>query len=309
VPTRFPQPRTGAEPTTRVTRPSGAPVAPAFTAAVAVLVVAATGYGLVVDDAYASVEPLLQQTWRAQDAVTLAVVPVLVWAGRRAHAGSVHGHLLWLGLVMWLAYCYAHLSFGAPFNLMFLAYVALLGLAGFGLLDGLVRLDLDALARTFARVHTRPAAWFLLAAGLGIAALWLSDIVVGLAGGTPANLHLAGLPNPTWVLDLAWLIPMSIGAAVMLWRRHSAGPAVAAVLLVMLLVLSVAMLAVTPFALSAGLADDPSVLSQLVVFSVLFALLAIAEGWLLLAGSRRTGEVSASWLRTGWWARGSRQPG
>jgi hypothetical protein len=304
VPTRVPQPRTGAEPSTTVARRSGVPMPPAFTAVVAVLVVAATGYGLVVDGAYGSVEPLLEQTWRAQDAVTLAVVPVLVWAGRRARAGSLRGHLLWLGLVMWLAYCYAHLSFGSPFNVMFLAYVALFGLAGFGLLDGLVRLDLQALDRAFVRVSRRPTAWFLLVAGLGIGGLWLSDIAVGLAGGTPANLHLAGLPNPTWVLDLAWLIPMSIGAAVMLRRRHPAGPAVAAVLLVMLLVLSAAMLAVTPFAVSAGLADDPSVLPQLVVFSVLFALLAIAEGWLLLAGSRRTGELSTSWLRAGWWARG-----
>ncbi|HEU4491851.1 MAG TPA: hypothetical protein VFR74_13365 [Jiangellales bacterium] len=304
MPTRFPQARAGEEPTTLVAGRFGAPMPPAFTAVVAVFVVAATGYGLLADGAYGSVQPLVEQTWRAQDAVTLAVVPLLVWAGRRARAGSLHGHLLWLGLVMWLAYCYAHLSFGSPFNVMFLAYVALLGLAGFGLLDGLVRLDLDALDRTFARVPRRPAAWFLLVAGLGIATLWLSDVVVGLAGGTPANLHLAGLPNPTWVLDLAWLIPMSIGAAVMLRRRHPAGPAVAAVLLVMLLVLSVAMLAVTPFAVSAGLADDPSVMSQLVVFSVLFALLAIAEGWLLFAGTRRTGEVSTSWLRTGWWARG-----
>lgn len=304
MPARIPPPRTATAPTVTVDARSGTPLASAFTTAVAVLVVVATGYGLVVDGAYGSVQPLVEQTWRAQDAVTLALVPVLVWAGRRARAGSFHGHVLWLGLVMWLAYGYAHLSFGSPFNEMFLVYVALLGLAGFGLLDGLVRLDLDALDRTFARVPRRPAAWFLLVAGLGIGALWLSDIAVGLAGGTPANLHLAGLPNPTWVLDLAWLIPMSIGAAAMLWRRHQAGPAVAAVLLVMLLVLSVSMLAVTPFAVSTGLADDPSVLSQLVVFSVLFTLLAIVEGGLLLAGRRRTAEVTIPWLRRGWWARG-----
>ena len=40
------------------------------------------------DDAYRLVSPLTRQTWRDQDAVTLATVPVLLWATWRARAGS-----------------------------------------------------------------------------------------------------------------------------------------------------------------------------------------------------------------------------
>ena len=84
-------------------------------------------------------------------------------------------------------------------------------------------------------------------------------------------------PNPTWVLDPGWLIPSSLAAARMLRRRHPAGPVVAGAMLVMLLILSVAMLAVVPFALAAGLDSDPVIRRQLVIFTLLFTMLGSIE--------------------------------
>jgi hypothetical protein len=89
-------------------------------------------------------------------------------------------------------------------------------MAGFAVLDGIVRVDVHAVAPAFARAPYRRASWFLLVAGIGIAGLWLSDIVPGSFGGLPREIHLAELPNPTWVLDLAWIIPLSLGAAWMI---------------------------------------------------------------------------------------------
>src|SRR5665811_2529190 len=79
-------------------------------------VIVAAVYGLVVDDAYRLVPQLTRETWRAQDAVTLATVPVLLWATWRARAGSLSAHLVSVGIMIWLTYGYAHLSIGAPFN-------------------------------------------------------------------------------------------------------------------------------------------------------------------------------------------------
>ena len=56
---------------------------------------------------------------------------------------------------------------------------------------------------------------------MGIAGLWLSDIVPGTFGVAPRELGLAELPNPTWVLDLAWIIPLSFAAA---WMTDGAIP-------------------------------------------------------------------------------------
>lgn len=97
------------------------------------IVIIATVYGLVVDDAYRLISPLTRETWRAQDAVTLTTVPVLLWATWRARAGSLSAHLVSVGILMWLTYGYAHLSIGAPFNAMFLIYLAVLTLAGFAI--------------------------------------------------------------------------------------------------------------------------------------------------------------------------------
>lgn len=274
----------------------------------AALVAVAAIYGLANDGAYRLVRPLTRATWRAQDAVTLATLPVLVGAARRAAAGSFRAHIAVVGIVTWLAYSYAHLAIGAPFNDVFLVYVAVTGMAGFAMLDGLVRVDVRAVAPAFARSPSRAVAWFLLVAGLGIAGLWLSDIVPGSVGGLPRDLHLGELPNPTWVLDLVWIIPLALGAAWMAWRRHPATPLVAGSLLVMLLVLSLAMLAVAPFALAAGLGGDPEVGTQLIVFSVVFTALGAVEAWLLIGSGRRIGDIGA-WRLASWWCTTGRANG
>ena len=265
------------------------------------IVIIATVYGLVVDDAYRLISPLTRETWRAQDAVTLTTVPVLLWATWRARAGSLSAHLVSVGILMWLTYGYAHLSIGAPFNAMFLIYLAVLTLAGFAMLDGLLRVDVAAASPAFAQTPRRAMAWFLAIAGVGIAALWLSEIVAALPDGLPTNIHLSELPNPTWVLDLGWIIPSALVTAVMLRRGHPAAPVIAGAMLVMLLILSLTMLAVVPFALAAGLDTDPVVSQQLMIFSVLFSLLGGIETWLLARARRRLGVVTRLWLRRGWW--------
>ena len=279
----------------------GRPLPVVYMPMLAILVIIATVYGLVFDDAYRLVSPLTGETWRAQDAVTLATVPVLLWATWRARAGSLSAHLVSVGILIWLTYSYAHPSIGAPFNAMFLTYLSVLTLAGFAMLDGLLRVDVAAASPAFARVPRHATAWFLAIAGVGIAALWLSEIVVALPGGLPTNIALSELPNPTWVFDLGWIIPSSLAAAVMLRHRHPAGPVLAGAMLVMLLILSVTMPAIVPFALAAGLGTDQVVGQQLVVFAMVFTVLGGIESWLLARARRRLGVVTSSWLRRGWW--------
>jgi len=280
---------------------SGSHLPAAYFAGIGALVVVATVYGLGAHDAYRLVSHLTRETWRAQDAVNLLLVPVLLWSSRRARAGSLSGHLLTTGISLWLTYGYAHLSFGAPLNPVFLVYLSILAMAGFATLDGLVRLDVAAISPAFGRVPIRTTAWLLAVGGTGIAVLWLSEIIAAWPGGLPPNIHLSQLPNPTWVLDLAWIIPLALGAALLLRRRHPAGPVVATIMLVFLLILSASMLLVTAFASSAGLQADPAVRSQLVVFSVLFTVLGALEAWLLGLGLRRLGPVAPTWLRAGFW--------
>ena len=115
----------------------------------------------------------------------------------------------------------------------------------------------------------------------------------------PTNIHLSELPNPTWVFDLGRIIPTALAAAWMLRRRHPAGPVVAGAMLMMLLILSITMLAVVPFALAAGLDTDPVVRQQLMAFTVLSTVLGGIETWLLARARRRLDVFASSWLRRG----------
>ena len=266
--------------------------------AMVTVVVAGSCYGLFVPSAYPGVSALQRETWRAQDAVNLGIAVLLLLGAARSSAGSARHRLAELGLLAWLAYCGLHLAFGATFGPAFPLYLATAGLAGFGFLDGLIRSRPDA---ALPRFPARTAAVFLAVSGAGIAGLWLSEIVPGLTGaGRPANLHLGGLPNPTWVLDLLWLIPWSLAAARHLWRRSPAAPLVAVPLLVLLATLSLAMLLVTPFALAAGLAADQVVAPQLVGFTVVFGVLGGFEAVLLVRAFAAAGGTRLS-TRAGWW--------
>lgn len=274
---------------------------PAWTPwALAALVSTAAAYGLVAADAYRVVD-YLAAIWRAQDAVTIAALPPLVWSAARSRAGSLRHHLLWLGLLCWLVYAYAHYAFGVPHNPVFLCYVAIVGIAGFGLLDGLLRIDVFAVAHEFAGTPRRAAAWTLTVGGLGIGGVWLSEILAAFPAGRPASNLVADLPSPTYVLDLAWIIPMALAAGALLRRRHPAGPVLAAVTLVMLTVLSAAMLALTVYGTVIGLAAEPRYAGLFVGFGAVFGVLLIVCVGLLARGARRMGHGRAAWLRADMW--------
>lgn len=259
----------------------------------AAVVTPATLYGLLIADAY-RVPAQLVVTWRAQDLITLLVVPVLLWSAVRARAGSLRAHLVWVGVVFWLTYAYAHYAFGVPYTDIFLLYVAALTLSAYGLLDGLLRVDVAALAPAFSAAPRRATAWYLLLGAVGFGALWLGEIAAAFPGGQPASNLVHDLPSPTYVLDLAWVIPLFLATARLLRRHHPAAPMLAATGLVWLLILSLAMLAMTPFMLADARPLDP-------VFTTIFSVLAILTTGILTIGAHHTRPPTTPWLRRSLW--------
>ncbi|MGI5175162.1 hypothetical protein ACQEVZ_02375 [Dactylosporangium sp. CA-152071] len=260
------------------------------------MLVAVTSYGLLASDPYRlSVEVTAQG--RGQDLLTLLAVPALVWSAARARAGSLRAHLLWLGIVLYLAYSYVTYAFSVPFNDAFLGYVAVLGLSSYGLLNGLLGIDVDAVAPAFAATPRRVTAWSLALTGAAFGLLWLSDILSAFPGGLPTNRFVYDLPNPIHVIDLAWLIPLVMATAVLLWREYPAGPVLAAVLLVKLLTLGLALLSMVVFMLAAGNGLESSDV-PVVVLAVTMTVLATT---LLAVGARRMRRVTGAWMRASRW--------
>lgn len=260
------------------------------------VLVAATLYGLLAGHAY-RVDRNLEVASLGQDVLTLMVVPLLLWAGHRSRAGSLRGHLLWLGVLAYVAYAYATYLIGVPHNDAFLLYATALGLSVAALLDGLLRVDVAAVAPAFAGLPWRGVGRLLVVTGTAFALLWLSDIVPAIPAATPPrNLGPGGVPFAIFVLDLSLVLPAVIATGVMLLRGHPAGPVVAAVVLAKIVTLGLAMEAAAVALVVDGLGPDPATTS-------LFAVLIVACGALLVRGARRLGAPAAGWLRPTLWDR------
>ena len=284
-------------PVPRRPAPAGQPLSLWYSVVLGTVLVVATLYGLLAEDAYRVADEVVAQG-RGQDLLTLATIPVLLLTARAALAGSLRAHLAWCGLMTYVAYSYAVYAFGVPYNDVFLLYVAAFGMATFGLLDGLLRIRVDLVAPAFERAPRRGTAYLLLTTGCVFALLWLSDIMQAFPGGLPETRLAYDLPNPVYVLDLALVIPLVVAAGLLLLQGLPAGPVLAAVLLCKLLTLSLAVLSMLVFMVAGG--DAPS--ADDMVVSSLFAVLAATSGGLLIVGNRRLLPVGGSWLRRSIWS-------
>lgn len=110
------------------------------------------------------------------------------------------------------------------------------------------------------------------------------------------------MPHATYLLDLAIVVPLALVAAWMTWRRHPAGVPLTGMLLVFLVVPSLAMLVLVPFAAAAGLPSQPEFAGVFTVSSIVFTLmLTVAVGLLVVAVRRRAPTDGRPWLRPSLW--------
>ena len=207
------------------------------TATMAVCVVVACGYGLLSANPYRGISEATRVSARAQDALSLVVVPVLLIAATRG-GRSRRAHLVWLGLVAYLAYSYAIYLIGLPMNRCFLVYVAIELLAGAALIDGVVRVRPAGWLRCPSRRLERGTGWFLVVTGLLFAALWLTVLVPFAFGGPePTPQGPGGAPYPVFVLDLVVALPCVVAVGGLLLRGRVVGTPLAVVVLVKIVTL------------------------------------------------------------------------
>jgi hypothetical protein len=272
---------------------TGRPLPLWYSLLLAVPLAAATAYGLLVPDAYRTPVDIAAQG-RGQDLLTLLSVPLMLWAAARARSGSLRAHLLWLGLMLYYTYSYLMYALATPYNDAFLAYLGALALAGYGLLDGLVRVDVYRARPAFGWLPRRPLGWYLFAVGAGFAVLELAPIVAALPGKVPAGGFSPGMPNPVYALDLTLFLPLCITTAVLLSRNNPASPLLAALVLVKMATLGLAILSMIAFQLAAGQPVNPAM-------AVIFAVITVVDVTLLAAGAARMRPVTGPWLRPHWW--------
>lgn len=195
----------------------------AWTLSISILVTIASVAGLAAPPIYAQETANWTLQAKGQDVGNLLAVVVLLLSALRYRAGSGRAGLIWLGTLLYLVYAYIVYAMAVHFNVLFLVYVAVLGLSGYAVIFSVNGLR--------ARRLTHPggarrgfAAWVLIGTGLLFGLLWLGELVPALLSGqVPASLQEAGLwVNPIHVIDLSMVLPAFVltGAAALKGRAQ-----------------------------------------------------------------------------------------
>lgn len=185
----------------------------------------------------------------AQDVVILVVaVPALAIGLWYASQGSLRGHFVWLGSLAFMTYMWASYAFTVAYNSFFLGYVVLFSLSLFTLLGGSLTLDSEHFYRRLnGRLSHRVYSGFLGVAAIGLAALWLSELIpAAIAGTLPAAVQEFGpQATDTYVIDLGIVVPSLAITARLLWNQEPWGYTLAGILLMFTALLAPAITAIT----------------------------------------------------------------
>jgi hypothetical protein len=223
-------------------------------------------------------------------ALTMLVValPTLLGGLLAATRGSVRGRAAMIGALAYVTYNAMLFVYATPFNELFLAYVALLGLAFWSLVSAL--LDPLPHVEASARLPARTIAAFILTVVVLNSAGWLMLVVPDLAQDPPGFLDGTGLTtNPIYVQDLAIWLPALTIAAVLLWRRRPPGTFLAGAGLVFWLVEAIGVAFDQWFGRQAAPSSDVATLAGAVMFAVLAAATAVPLAlWLRAVPDVRT---------------------
>lgn len=165
--------------------------------------------------------------YQGTDIVTLVLaVPLLIAGALLSRRGSARGHLLWVAMLAYMLYGYCFYLFGAAFNVMFLAYAALVGLSIWALVFALATTDPGAFASAVSpRMPRWPLAGYLLVSGTMLALLWIAmSLGFVFTGDVPAPVVNSGHPTGiVFALDLTLIVPGMLVSAVWLLRRRPWG--------------------------------------------------------------------------------------
>lgn len=266
------------------------------TLAVMILSVTSSLLGLFRVGHYTGATAVLGRT-RTEDAVILLIgVPVLAVGVWYAHRGSSRGRIVWLGSLTFMTYLWLTRAGSMAFNDFFLGYVLLSAVSVFTLSSGMATTDTRTVHRTLeGRLSTRLFTAVLGVTAVGLAALWVSDILPAtLTGTTPGIiLEFGPLGMFTYVVDLGLVVPAyAITAYGLLNNRHWAF-VTTGVLLVFGGLLAPGLAAILVVDLQQGVAMTPGMIIGTVLPPVLVGVFAV-KYLLALTGRPRSTSPDSS---------------
>jgi hypothetical protein len=235
-----------------------------------------------IGDVYAHETPAFVNQAIAQDIINLAIVsPAIIVLALLARRGTLAAYLAWLGAMSFTVYNYVIYTLSVHAGPLFLPWVAVLGLSLYALIGGLAAIDVSSVKARIAKVPRRTAGWFLIIIAVLFTGLWLTDILPAvLSGQIPSGAKELGLPsNPVHVLDLAFYLPATFAAGILLLRNRAWAYAIAPGLLIFLALTGIPIM-LTPFIADArGNTPGWAVLPPIAAITIASLALAIRLLW------------------------------
>jgi hypothetical protein len=202
---------------------------------ITLLAALASAGGLLIKHLYND-NDFVKSAWYTNDIITLFVaVPLLATAIFLSKKGSQRWWLLWIGLMGYIFYNFAFYLFGASFNIFFLLYTALSSLSAIVLILLLSNPFINTVASRFSKkTPVKLISIYLLVIAVMLFIAEGSMLISFLRSGTiPETIQQTGHPTSVvFALDFSIVIPVSIIAAVLLWRRNSWGYIMGIIMLV-----------------------------------------------------------------------------
>jgi hypothetical protein len=258
-------------------------LADAFAWAVVVLAAAASAAGVLLPDLYRDTEAMIAQAQGSDLATLLVAVPLLaigLWRAleaRPGHALTGHltatetsaslslgstpltpiagGRLVAMGALGFIAYTYAIYCFSVVINPATPFHIAILSLSTWSLVLMVIGLHAAGIVHDLgARLPRRATAGFLLLCVVLFALTWSRGIASAIVSGVlPEDISTLALPtSPVYALDLAFALPLTAFAAVLLLRHDRRGPAAAIAMLTFTIVMGLGVLGSFGYAVARG---------------------------------------------------------
>lgn len=218
-------------------------------------------------------------TTRGTDMVTLFVgLPLLIISFMIYRRGSIRGGLTLSGVLAYFLYYGASLALDKAYNSLFLVYIALFSSCFYAFVIAFTAIDLGELSsRISEHLPVRGMAVFMFIVGVGLAFIWLSDVVAALLNdGIPAGLG-SSTTIVTYTIDVGIIAVACILAGVQLLRREPIGYLLSAILNIMLIQIGAMVIGQSIMELAAGVQLTPG---ELIGKSASFVVMAGVAIWL-----------------------------
>lgn len=187
----------------------------------------AAGIGFFSKNFYILETDSLASAIRGTDIFSLfIVVPLLAACFILIQRGSIKAFLVWLGTLGIIVYNYTFACFNVHFNVLFLVYTTILGLAAYALVGGAFTSNIHDLKVHFSNhpVH-KSVGIFQIIIALLFYFIWLKAIIPAHLNNEPTKMIADWnvVTNAIYVIDMAFLLPAFIWGGISLIKQKPAG--------------------------------------------------------------------------------------